>query len=48
MDQVLRKALILTDPDNFLRKVETAGEVVVTPPFPETEPAGAPPDVATH
>jgi ATP-dependent Lon protease len=48
MDHVLRKALILADPDSFLRKVEAAEEAVPAPPFTEGEPAGAPPDVVAH
>ncbi|MEI8360178.1 MAG: S16 family serine protease, partial [Deltaproteobacteria bacterium] len=41
MDEVLRKALVLEDPDNFLKKkpVEVA-EAFVTPPTPT--------DVVTH
>jgi ATP-dependent Lon protease len=48
MDHVLRKALIIADPDSFLRKVEAAEEAVPGSPFTEGEPAGAPPDVVAH
>ncbi len=45
MDDVLRKALVLDDPDGFLRKPL----VEPTPPpapFPRETPA--PPDIVTH
>lgn len=41
MDDVLRKALVLTDPDNFLKKPADLGER-----FPE--PAAPTTDVVTH
>jgi ATP-dependent Lon protease len=46
MDQVLRKALVLEDPESYLRKPATPATEAVPPPFP----AEAPPDtdVVTH
>src|SRR5436309_9452541 len=48
MDQVLRKALLLEDPDNYPKKLESPPAAEgVTPPFPATVPPDAP-DVVTH
>jgi len=48
MDEVLRKALVLRDPDAYLRKpAEAPVAEGVTPPFPATVPPDAP-DVVTH
>src|SRR5436853_4415088 len=48
MDQVLRKALVLRDPDAYLRKpAEPPAAEGVAPPFPATVPPDAP-DVVTH
>jgi ATP-dependent Lon protease len=47
MDQVLRKALVLEDPENYPRKAPPAGEPVPAGAFPPDVPPG-PPDVVTH
>jgi ATP-dependent Lon protease len=47
MDQVLRKSLVLSDPESFLRKVEGVEERVEPVPFTE-QPAVAPQDVVAH
>src|SRR5437763_2997851 len=48
MDEVLRKALVLRDPDAYLRKpAEPPAAEGVAPPFPATVPPDAP-DVVTH
>ena len=48
MDQVLRKALVLEDPDNFLKKAETPpSEEVPGPAFQAVVPPDAP-DLVTH
>src|SRR2546430_1656420 len=48
MDEVLRKALVLRDPDAYLRKPTDAPVAEgVAPPFPATVPPDAP-DVVTH
>ncbi len=45
MDQVLRKALIVPDPENFLRG-EAADPLAKPVPIPAGEPAG--PTVVAH
>ncbi len=45
MDAVLRKALVLEDPESFLRKTVPA-DAAPPPPFPQEAPA--PPDIVTH
>ena len=45
MDEVLRKALVLEDPDSYLRKPPEPGEV--PPPFQASVPPDTP-DVVTH
>src|SRR5438132_1188538 len=48
MDEVLRKALVLRDPESYLRKPTDAPVAEgVAPPFPATVPPDAP-DVVTH
>ena len=47
MDQVLRKALVLEDPDNYPKKPAAPPEAVPPPAFPTTVPPDAP-DVVTH
>jgi ATP-dependent Lon protease len=47
MDQVLRKSLVLSDPDRFLRAAEGVEEAVERP-FPESQPDRAPQDVVAH
>ena len=47
MDQVLRKALLLEDPENYPKKVEPASEAVPPAAFQTTVPPDAP-DVVTH
>ena len=44
MDDVLRKALVLDNPESFLRK--PVAEATPPPPFPREAPA--PPDIVTH
>jgi len=46
MDQVLRKSLVLRDPDSFLRKAEVDEEREQEAPF--SQPAEAPSDVVAH
>jgi ATP-dependent Lon protease len=46
MDQVLRQALVLDHPDDFLRKQSVPSEVTVPPPF--QAPTAAETDVVTH
>ncbi|OFV89357.1 MAG: endopeptidase La [Acidobacteria bacterium RBG_16_68_9] len=46
MDQVLRKALVLADPESFLRKIAQPS-AVTGEPFPPPEPAAIP-DVVAH
>ncbi len=45
MDQVLRKALVLANPEEFLRKIETTEVPVVPPAFPAPVSEG---EVVTH
>jgi hypothetical protein len=50
MDQVLRKALVLPDPENFPKRAEPpAGETpeVPAPAFEQVTPPDAP-DIVTH
>jgi len=47
MDQVLRKALLLEDPENYPKKLEPASEAVPPAAFQATVPPDAP-DVVTH
>ncbi len=47
MDQVLRKALVLDDPDNYPRKRATPGPEAVPPASFQTDPSD-PSDVVTH
>ena len=46
MDQVLRKSLVLRDPDSFLRKAEVDEDREQDAPF--SQPAEAPSDVVAH
>jgi ATP-dependent Lon protease len=46
MDQVLRKALVLEDPEAYLRKPVAPATEPVPPPFPAEVPPGT--DVVTH
>jgi len=47
MDQVLRKALVLEDPENYPKKVEPPAEAVPPAAFQAPVPPDAP-DVVTH
>jgi ATP-dependent Lon protease len=46
MDQVLRKALVLEDPDSYLRKPVAEAQPVPAAPFPPAVPPDS--DVVTH